>query len=102
MTSAPATTNILPAEASQFLLDLAAGKYDSEVAKIQAILGKAAAVWPPFAAISQAISVFIWVNKATAPHGGVIPDGQGGFVPADNSTFDSTTGQFTEPNALGF
>lgn len=97
---APAIT--LPAEASAFLLALAAGKYDEEIAVVQSALGKIAAIWPPAAAISQGISVFLLVNRETAPTGGVVPDGQGGFTPANNSRYDPRTGVFVDKNLLGF
>ena len=92
----------LSAEASAFLLDLAKGHYDQQVSELQTMLGKIATVWPPAAAISQGISVYLWINRETAPTGGVVPDGQGGFVAANNSHYDPKTGAFLEKNIFGF
>ncbi|HTV32743.1 MAG TPA: hypothetical protein VME69_06530 [Methylocella sp.] len=100
MTAKPTTT--LPAEASAFLLALAAGKYEKQGAAVQSVLGKIASIWPPAAAISHGISVFLWVNRETAPKGGAVPDNSGGFVPANNSRYDPRTAVFIDKNWLGF
>jgi hypothetical protein len=75
----------LSKEASDFLLALADGKHDREIVFIKRALTSIAPIWPPAEGISHAISVFLWLNKTTAPTGGVVPNGRGGFVPASNS-----------------
>jgi len=79
----------LSKEASDFLLELASGKHDKEVVFVKRILTSIAPIWPPAEGLSHAISVFLWLNKMTAPQGGVVPDGRGGFVPASNSRIGS-------------
>jgi hypothetical protein len=75
----------LSKEASQFLLELAQGKYDREITMIRRVLICVASIWPPADGILHGLDVFIWVNRKTVPTGGVVPDGRGGYVPASNS-----------------
>jgi hypothetical protein len=75
----------LSKEASDFLLELAQGMYDREVAMIRRALISIAPIWPPADGILHALDVLIWINRKTAPIGGVLPDGRGGYVPASNS-----------------
>lgn len=75
----------LSKQASDFLLELAQGKYDREVTMIRRALINLAPIWPPANGILHGLDVLIWVNRKTAPTGGVVPDGRGGYVPASNS-----------------
>ncbi len=75
----------LSKEASDFLLELAQGKYDREVTMIRRALINLAPIWPPANGILHGLDVLIWVNHETAPTGGVVPDGRGGYVPASNT-----------------
>jgi hypothetical protein len=95
LTSAQVQKNLstLSAAASAFLLALAGGKYDSEVAVTEQILKDLAVALPPAGEIEKALEVFLWLNKVTAPSA-VVPDGKGGFVPAGNSHYDPKTGKF--------
>lgn len=80
--------------AADLLTALAAGKYDKEVAFTEEILSKIAVVLPPFAAVEKGLEIFLWINRITAPAGPIVPDGQGGWVPQNNSRYDPATGKF--------
>jgi hypothetical protein len=83
----------LSSAASAFLLALANGKYDPQVAVTEQILKDLAVTLPPAASVEKALEVLLWLNKATAPQI-VTPDGKGGVVPAGNSRIDPKTGKF--------
>jgi hypothetical protein len=79
--------------ASDFLLDLAHGKYDAEIDTAKAVLAAIPAPWA--VVVGQAMNVLLMINKATAPLS-VVPDGRGGFVPEHGqSIIDPKTGRFT-------
>lgn len=81
-------------DSSNLLLDLAGGKYDHEVAKVQRLLRLLGKIWPPARLASLALSAFMAVNKWTAPVGGAVTDGHGGFVPKSNSRVHPANGRF--------
>lgn len=85
--------SVLSRAASALLYGLAHGKYDGQVAVTEDGLKKLGVVFPPALEVEKALEVFLFLNKLTAPKA-VIPDGQGGFVPADNSRYDPKTGAF--------
>jgi hypothetical protein len=70
--------------ASQFLLDLAHGKYNAELALADSALSKIGAVEPWALIVKQVLDAFVVVNRITAPIA-VMPDGRGGWVPTTNS-----------------
>lgn len=70
--------------ASQFLLDLAAGKYDAQVAAFEKMLLLLTPEFPIAGEISMLVRGFITFNRITAP-AHVVPDGRGGWVPDTNS-----------------
>jgi len=72
---------IFSAKFSVFLTGLADGKYDSEVAVDENMLKELATIWAPALGIEQGLELFIWLNKETAPHARIVPDGHGGQVP---------------------
>ena len=69
-------------QASRFLLDLARGKYDAELAEAENVLTDIGLPWAIMA--REALRAFVAVNRATAPDA-VQPDGRGGMVPTTNS-----------------
>ena len=79
--------------ASDLLVGLASGKYDSEVAITENILAEVGVVWPPAIVIDEALQAFLLFNKLTAP-ARVVPDGAGGYVPSTNSRYNPKTGEF--------
>lgn len=102
MSAAPLTSldvqknlSTLTAAASAFLLALAHGKYDPEMAVTERILKDLSVALPPAAEIEKALEIFLWLNKITAP-AAVVPDGRGGQVPVDNSRVDPATGTFIQ------
>jgi hypothetical protein len=86
--------NTLAAAEAIFLRELAAGKYDKQVAAAQRFLGIIGTVWPPAKMVSRALSAFVMLNRVTAPSAPVVADGKGGFVPETNSEYDRETGVF--------
>ena len=70
--------------ASQFLLDLAAGKYDEQVAAFERMLLLLTPEFPICGELLMFVRGFVSFNKMTAP-ANVVPDGQGGWVPSTNS-----------------
>lgn len=74
---------------SDFLLDLAHGKYDREVGQLSAILGTVSPI------AKRVFDSFILLNRMTAPNH-VVPDGAGGFSPSTNSRYDPKTGIFID------
>ena len=84
----------LAAMASALLTGLASGKYASDVAMTETILGDLGVTLPPAAMADEALKGFLFLNSMTAPRGAIVPDGHGGFVPASNSRFDPATGEF--------
>ena len=80
--------------ASAILLGLAAGQYDEEVKAIRDALQKIGIAFPPAEVLNRALGVFLVVNRLSVPIGPVVPDGQGGMVPASNSRYDPKTGKF--------
>jgi hypothetical protein len=86
----------LAAMAAALLAGLASGKYDPQVAFTEQMLGELGIVFPPAAMVEKGIEVFLLINKMTAPRGGVIPDGRGGFIPEHGqSVYNPKTGEFT-------
>lgn len=81
------------ADASQFLLDLAQGKYAKQIADADAFLTAIGRVSSWALIVRQAMHVLIKLNRVTAPLQ-VVSDGAGGFVPVTNSRYDPKTGQF--------
>jgi hypothetical protein len=57
-----------------------------------------ASFYPPLAVAAPIISSFIKIEgaklKTGLAAGTILPDGQGGFVPASNSPYDRKTGEF--------
>lgn len=90
-----AHANTLAAMASALLTGLASGKYDPEVAMTEQVLNDLGVIFPPALQVERALEIFLFLNKMTAPRAPIIPDGHGGFVPADNSTYNPKTGRFT-------
>ena len=76
--------NDLAQEASQFLLELAHGKYDAELAIADSALAAIGAVEPWALVVKRIVDAFVALNKTTAPQT-VVPDGRGGLVPSTNS-----------------
>jgi hypothetical protein len=78
-------------------LDLAAGKYNDQISQLDKVLSVAAMIPGPIGVAAlvakKALDGFIELNRLTAP-AHVVPDGRGGWVPADNSRFDPKTGEF--------
>ena len=70
--------------ASQFLLDLAAGKYDVQVAAFEKMLLLLTPEFPIASELLMFVRGFVSFNKMTAPAHDV-PDGKGGWVPDTNS-----------------
>ena len=72
----------LGAMASALLTGLAAGKYDSQVAFVENMLGDLSIVFPPAGAVEQGIEVFMFINKmgGIGRAGPVVSDGRGGWV----------------------
>ncbi len=91
-----ANANTLAAMASALLTGLAAGKYDPNVAMTEKILSDLGVIFPPAGQVERALEIFLFLNKMTAPRAAIIPDGQGGFVPASNSQYDPKTGRFID------
>ena len=87
--------NALAAMASALLTALAAGKYEPDVEMTEKILNDLGVIFPPARQVERALEIFLFLNKMTAPRSPVIPDGRGGFIPGDNSTYDPKTGRFT-------
>lgn len=79
---------------SQLLTGLAAGKYDKEVAFGERVLTEIGIALPPAMMVKQALEVFLEINKMTAPRRAIVSDGQGGFVPENNSKYNPATGEF--------
>lgn len=84
--------NLSPA-ASAFLLGLAHGKYDKDIAAIDQALSMASNFIPQAALAKEILDGLVELNKQTAPTA-VEPDGQGGFVPTTNSHWNRQTGEF--------
>jgi hypothetical protein len=84
--------NLSP-EASAFLLGLASGKYDAGIAGMDEAFSIAGSVFPQALVAREIVDGLLALNKATAPVS-VVPDGQGGYVPSNNSRFDPATGEF--------
>lgn len=85
----------LAAAQAIFLRDLAAGRYDKQVAAVQRLLGLLGAVWPPARLVSRALAAFVLLNRVTSP-AEIIADGKGGFIPKHGqSIYDPKTGRFT-------
>lgn len=78
--------------ASDFLLDLAHGKYDHQIEKIQAVLS---VLGPDGKTAATALQVLLWVNRSTAPLQ-VVKDEHGTWVPSTNSHYDRDTGRFID------
>lgn len=77
------TTDAKVAEqASRFLLALARGDFDPQLAEADQALTAIGLPWALMA--REALHAFVAVNRATAPKE-VQPDGAGGFVPTTNS-----------------
>ncbi len=79
--------------ASAFLLGLAHGKYDKDIAAIDQALRLASNFIPQALVAQEIVDGLVALNKATAPDA-VVPDGHGGFVSASNSHYDPKTGEF--------
>ncbi len=79
--------------ASAFLLGLAHGKYDKDIAAIDQALSMASNFIPQAEIAKEILDGLVELNKATAPDA-VVPDGHGGFVPSTNSKYDPKTGEF--------
>ena len=85
----------LAAAQAVFLRDLAAGRYDKQVAAVQRLLGVLGAFWPPAKVVSRALSTFVMLNRITAPSE-IMHDGAGGIIPKHGqSIYDPKTGRFT-------
>ncbi|MDD5305607.1 MAG: hypothetical protein PHS14_21110 [Elusimicrobia bacterium] len=82
------------ASEARFLTDLAAGKYDAEVAQVRACIRAAVPMVPVLANVEFVLDLFLKLNRLTAPRGPVTSDGAGGFVPESNSRYDPATGRF--------
>lgn len=78
---------------SRLLLDLAQGKYDSEIAAVRRLLRLAGKFWPPALLADKALGLAVWLNWATAPSA-IVPDGRGGAVPVTNSRVHPSNGRF--------
>ena len=86
------TTDAKTAEqASRFLLALARGDFDTQLAEADQALTAIGLPWAIMA--REALHAFVTINRVTAP-GDVQPDGQGGFVPTTNSRINPKTGGF--------
>jgi len=74
-----------PSEAaSKFLLDLARGKYNTEIGDLDEILMLLGKTLPAALVAKKVMDAFIQANALTAPNH-VVPDGAGGWVPSTNS-----------------
>jgi hypothetical protein len=71
-------------QASEFMLDLARGRYNTQLAAVDAALQSASVFMPQALVIKEVMDTFISLNRATAPNA-VVSDGQGGWVPASNT-----------------
>lgn len=73
-------------------------KIDAAVNAIIDLLKLGAGLFPALAAAMPVIILFIrWEAhklKTGISSGAIVPDGDGGFVPASNSRFDPKTGKF--------
>jgi len=78
------TARDLSNEASDFLLSLARGRYDKELALADDALAKMSIAFPWAITARRILNTLVAINKVTAPPA-VVPDGRGGFVPAANS-----------------
>lgn len=74
---------------SDFLTDLASGKYDAQVAAVEKILALLAPEFPVAGELLMILRGFVTFNKLTAPRSPIVPDGKGGWVPASNSKIGS-------------
>lgn len=81
------------ANVSQFLLDLAAGKYDKQWERVSAVLMAIGVFDPPVGEFVGVVNALLALNKAFAPTR-VVSDGKGGWVPASQSHCDPATGRF--------
>jgi hypothetical protein len=77
----------LSKEASDFLLSLARGKYDQELALADSAMAKISIAFPWAITARQILNALVAINKATAPSA-VVPDGRAGWVPASNPRVD--------------
>lgn len=82
----------LAASEALFLADLAAGKYDKQVAFVRRIL----VMIPGLGRVVMILDILLRLNKMTAPKVPVVADGRGGFVPISNSRYDPRTGFFVD------
>jgi len=80
--------------AATFLTDLAAGKYDEQVALLEKALRVLAPEFPFAGELLLLLRGFVGLNRLTAPRGPSVPDGKGGWVPETNSRYDPETGKF--------
>jgi hypothetical protein len=71
-------------QASEFLLDLARGRYNTQLAAVDAALQGASTFVPQALVVKEVMDAFILLNRATAPNA-VVSDGRGGWVPASNT-----------------
>lgn len=85
----------LSALGNELLHGLSSGRYDKEIVVTEAILAALGIVLPPPAVIDDAATAILFLNNfASIGRGEVVPDGQGGYVPKTNSTYDRATGEF--------
>lgn len=85
----------LPKAGSDFLLGLSRGEYVREVQQVQKVLSLIGRFWPPALLISRGLTIFLTINRLSAPME-VVPDGRGGYVPSTNSRYDPKTGRFLD------
>jgi hypothetical protein len=74
----------LSKETSDFLLSLARGEYDQELALADSALAKISIAFPWAIIARRVLNTLVAINNATAPSA-VVPDGRDGWVPASNS-----------------
>jgi hypothetical protein len=83
----------LAATASKILLALPEGAYDPEIRLADTFLRGLGLQGQVADAV---LHVLLAINAATAPKEGVVPDNQGGYIPAHGqSEYDPVTGAFT-------
>jgi hypothetical protein len=83
----------LSAAVDAILFGLAKGKYDGQMEVTEKLLQDLGVVLPPAADIEEALGVFLFLIKLTAPAAGMT-DGKGRYVPSTNLSGNHETPRF--------